>query len=119
MGPAEPSGFVGFPLGGHATTESVRRFGLRLTFHWEKESNTETTPARSGQAPDAERTEKSKLFVPEPAVQDGLIGVNAAVTEEGPVAARFLALGGGAFYDEGFFLLLGRLWNELAERVCA
>src|SRR6266568_4386864 len=41
MRPAEPGGFVRFPFGGHAETESVRRFDRRRRFHWTKEFNTE------------------------------------------------------------------------------
>ena len=41
--PAEPSRVVRLPFGGHAKAESVRCFGLRRCFHWEKESNTEIT----------------------------------------------------------------------------
>src|SRR5260370_6729841 len=54
----------------------------------------------------------------EPAVQDGLVGVDAAVAEEGPVAAGFFAFGGIAFDDENFFLVIRSFGNHLAERVC-
>src|SRR5216684_3542354 len=80
--PAEPGGFVRFPFGGHAKADSVGRFDLRWWHHSRGEFNTEATES-------AEKTEKSNLFVTEPAVEDGLIGVDAAVAEEGPIAAGF------------------------------
>src|SRR5437016_2118337 len=41
--PAEPSGFVRFPFGGHAKAKRAGRFYLQRGLHWEKEFNTEIT----------------------------------------------------------------------------
>src|SRR5271163_4690888 len=55
----------------------------------------------------------SKL-VGEPAVEDGLVGVDAAVAEEGPVAALVFALGGIAFDHQDFFFVVAGFGNYLA-----
>src|SRR5258708_38276526 len=115
---SETGGFVAFPFGGHAEAESVRRFRLRRCLHWEKEFNTEI-------AEDTENTEKKTpdrlgkgiLFFVQPAVQDGLIGVDAAVAEKRPVAARVLALGGGAFHGEGFFFFPWNFRDQFGQRI--
>src|SRR5260370_12262007 len=60
---------------------------------------------------------KCILFVTEPAVENGRVGVDAAVAEEGPVAARLFALGGGAFARENFFFVVGSFGNEFAQGV--
>src|ERR1700724_969623 len=60
---------------------------------------------RREKSPD--RLSKGILFFVQPAVQDGLIGVDAAIAEKWPVAARFLALCGVAFDDEDFFTVVG------------
>src|SRR4030081_3756117 len=60
---------------------------------------------------------RSTLFVAQPAVQDGLIGVDATVAEKRPVAARVLALGGIAFGDEDFSFVVGSFGNNLAEGI--
>src|SRR5215470_5061067 len=66
----------------------------------------------------AEGTEtKGSTSVGEPAVEDGLVGVDAAVAEERPVTAGVFALGGIAFDDEDLFLVAGGFGNQLAERV--
>src|SRR6266567_3408045 len=97
MGPAKPGGFVGFPFGGHVKAERVgsagggchRQWALRNGFSF----NTE--PAES-----TERTRSSESFFAEPAIEDGLVGINAPIAQEGPVAASVFALGGIAFDDE-------------------
>src|SRR5438132_11583519 len=91
----------------------MRRFDLRVSLHWEKEFNTEDTES----AEDTVRKEKSTLLFAEPAVQDGLIGVDAAVAEEGPIAARVFALGGIALDDENFFLVVRSFGNHLAKGI--
>ena len=48
---------------------------------------------------------KLKLFA-EPAVEDGLVGIDAAVAEEGPVAPRVFAFCGIAFDDKNFLLVV-------------
>ncbi len=63
-----------------------------------------------------ERTKTKKSFA-EPAVQDGLVGVDAAVAEEGPVAAGFFALGGITFDDENFFFVVRGFGENTAERI--
>src|SRR6267154_1830605 len=87
-----------------------------------KEFNTEITkdPERAEKAKNGKRkevTEKSTLFVAEPAIEDWLIGVDAAVTEKRPVAASFFALGGIAFDDQDFFLVVGGFGDDLAKRI--
>src|SRR6202158_118314 len=116
--PAEPGGFVAFPFGGHAETESVGRFGLWQCLHWEKEFNTEIaedTEITEKKRPD--RLSKGILFFVQPAVQDGLISVDAAVAEKRPIAAGVLALGGIAFDDEDFFFVVGSFGDHLAEGI--
>src|SRR5713226_1070259 len=120
--PAEPGGFVRFPFGGHAKAESAGRFDLRWRLHSEKEFNTEITEdtertEKRKNSKSRELTEKGTLFVTEPAVEDGLIGVDAAVAEEGPIAAGFFAFGGVAFDDENFFLIVRSFSNDLPEGV--
>src|SRR5437879_13277266 len=114
MWPAEPGGFVGFPFGRHPKTEGARRFDLYGWLHWEKELNTEVTEdtERKEKREDSESKEltgKGTLFVAEPAVQDGLIGVDAAGAQGGPAQARGFALGGVAVYDEKRVLVAQRL----------
>src|SRR5258705_82884 len=60
---------------------------------------------------------ESMLFVAERAIEDGLVGINAAVAEEGPVAAGLFALSGIAFDYEDFLFVVGGFGNDLAERV--
>src|SRR5437660_705189 len=122
MWPAEPGGFVGFPFGRHPKTGGARRFDLYGWLHWEKELNTEVTEdtERKEKREDSESKEltgKGTLFVAEPAVQDGLIGVDAAVAQEGPVPARVFALGGVTFDDENLFLVVRSFGNHLAEGI--
>src|SRR5271170_1589152 len=64
-----------------------------------------------------ERPDSMKSFA-KPAVEDGLIGVDAAVAEEGPVAAGFFALGWVAFDYQDFFLVVRGFGENSAERVC-
>src|SRR5439155_324781 len=56
-------------------------------------------------------------FIAEPAVQDGLIGVDAAVSQERPVSARVFAPGGIAFDDEDFLFVSGGFGNHLTEGI--
>src|SRR5439155_1707656 len=56
-------------------------------------------------------------FIAEPAVQDGLIGVDAAVSQERPVPARVFAPGGIAFDDEDFLFVSGSFGNHLTEGI--
>src|SRR5229473_1335949 len=132
--PAEPGGFVRFPFGGHAKAESVGPFDLRWRLHSEKEFNTEITEdtenaekakreeitkrakkRKNGESEESAR--RNTLFIAEPAVEDGLIGVDAAVAEEGPITAGFFAFGGVAFDDENFFLIVQSFSNDLPEGV--
>src|SRR5712692_11582303 len=110
MRPAEPGGFVGFPFRGHAVAEGVQRFSLSERLHWEKEFNTEVTE-------DTECTEKTVLFVAEPAVEDGMVGVDAAIAQKGPITAGFFALCGVSFDDEDFFFVVRSFGNDLAEGI--
>src|SRR5260370_18777540 len=104
--PAEPGRFVRFPFGGHAETESVRRCCLRRPLHWKKEFNTEVTEnsektkteetikraQKRKNAENKKRREKNTLFVAEPAVEDRLVGVDAAVAQKRPVVPRVFPL---------------------------
>src|SRR5712692_9321219 len=51
----------------------------------------------------------------EPAIQDGLIGIDAAVAEKRPVAARVFTFCGIAFDDEDFFFVVRGLGDDLPE----
>src|SRR5690242_16885914 len=64
-----------------------------------------------------ERQRKRARSFGEPAVQNGLISVDAAIPEERPVASRVLAFGGIAFHDQNFFLFRAGLRDDLAERI--
>src|SRR6267378_1880085 len=66
-----------------------------------KEFNTEIAEKKR---PD--RLSKGILFFVQPAAQDGLIGVDAAVAEKRPVAACVLAFCGIAFDDEDFLFIV-------------
>ncbi len=46
-----------------------------------------------------------------------MIGVDAAVAEEGPVAARFFALRGVALDNENFFFVVGGFGEDAAEGI--
>src|SRR6266576_1277366 len=78
--PAEPGRFVPFPFGGYAEAECVWRFSLRRCFHWENEFNTEIAEhTEIAEKKRSHRLSEEILFFVQPAVQDGLIGVDAAV----------------------------------------
>src|SRR5260370_1239216 len=53
----------------------------------------------------------------EPAIQDGSIGIDAAITKEWPIATRIFAFGGVALDDEDFFFIVGRFGDDFAEKV--
>src|SRR6266852_4076036 len=115
----------------------MRRFRLGRKLHRKKEFNTEITedtenaektkreeitkkPEERKNAAKREITriaKKSTLLVAEPAIEDRLIGVDAAVAQKRPVAARFLTLGGIAFDDEDFFLVVRSFGDDLAKRI--
>src|SRR5690349_8554334 len=60
---------------------------------------------------------RTRLFFAEPAIKDGLVGINAPVAQEGPIATSLFAPGGIAFDHENLLLAVGRFRNYLAERV--
>src|SRR5204863_5027906 len=62
-------------------------------------------------------TGKSTLLFAEPAVEDGLIGIDAAVAQERPVAARVFALGGVALDNENFFVVVRGFGDDLPKGV--
>src|SRR5260370_36078235 len=98
---------MGWRFGGQPETECVRRVRLRKRVHWKSEFNAEV----------AESAEKNNLFVAEPAVEDGLIGVDAAVAQKRPVAAGFFAPSRGALDDADFFLFVRRFADDLTQRI--
>src|SRR5260370_30998145 len=98
---------MGWRFGGQPETECVRRVRLRKRVHWKSEFNAEV----------AESAEKNNLFVAEPAVEDGLIGVDAAVAQKRPVAACFFALSRVALHHQDFFLVVPSLLGDLSEGV--
>ncbi len=51
------------------------------------------------------------------AIQDGAVGIDAAIAKERPVAASVFALRGIAFDDEDFFLVVGSFSDDLAEGI--
>src|SRR5258708_16466974 len=53
----------------------------------------------------------------QPAIQDGSVGVDAAIAKEWPVATSVFALGGIALDDEEFFLIVGSFGDDLAKRM--
>src|ERR1700730_14995288 len=53
----------------------------------------------------------------QPAIQDGAVGIDAAVAEERPVATSVFGLRGVALDDEDFFLVVGSFGGDLAERI--
>src|ERR1019366_2247564 len=53
----------------------------------------------------------------EPSLQDGRIGINAAVAEERPVPANLLDAAGIAFHNQDFFLVRGRFGEHLSKRI--
>src|SRR6058998_1527619 len=71
----------------------------------------------TGGTEDSESARKGALFFAEPAIEDGLIGVDAAIAQEGPVPARFLALCRVAFNDEDFLFVMGSLGDNLTKRI--
>src|SRR6266581_6711477 len=82
VGPAEPGGLVRLPLGRHPKAERVRRGSWRWRPHRVKEFSTQNTAdAESSQ----NRKQRCTLFFAEPAVQNGLVRVNAAIAQERPV----------------------------------
>ena len=65
----------------------------------------------------AEEKKKETSLFAEPAVGDGLVGVDAAIAEEGPIAAGLFRLRGIAFDDQNFFLIVGSFFQDAAERI--
>jgi hypothetical protein len=59
----------------------------------------------------------ARLFFTEPAIGDDGISVDAAIAEEGPIPASLFALGGIAFDNENFFLVVGSFRENLAEGI--
>src|SRR5215475_13245697 len=59
---------------------------------------------------------KKRSFA-EPAIENGLIRVNAAIAEKGPVAARLFALFCVAFDDEHFFFFATGLRGDLPKGI--
>ena len=53
----------------------------------------------------------------QPAIQNGLIRVDASIAEERPVAARIFASRRIAFHDENIFLIVGCLRGDLSKGV--
>src|ERR1700739_194606 len=53
----------------------------------------------------------------EEAAHDGAVGVDAAVAQEGPVAARVFEQAQVDFADEDLFLVMGRLGDNAAKGV--
>src|SRR5258707_14872509 len=53
----------------------------------------------------------------QPAIQNGAVGVDAAVAEEGPVAACVFAFCRVALDDEDFLFIVGGFGDDLAERI--
>src|SRR5690349_4758280 len=114
--PAEPRSFVRFPFGGHAETECARSGGCggdghRLVPKSVCLSNME----------DSERTEKGRkentLFFAEPAIENRLVGINAPIAQERPIAAGVFAFGRIAFNDENLLVAVGGFRNDLTERI--
>jgi hypothetical protein len=106
--PAEPGGFVWLPFGGHAIAEGVRR-GARISggSHSVRERITRIAiPARA-----------LRQTFAEPAFEDWLVGVNAAIAEEGPIAPGFFTERGIAFDDEDGFFVGGSFGENFAEGI--
>src|SRR5437868_3872149 len=84
----------------------------RLLFNTEGAENTRRTKKRR-----PKRSLSSSLFFAEPAVQDRLIRINAAISQEGPVAASFFTLRGIALGDKNLLFAIGSFGNDLPERI--
>src|ERR1700676_2088675 len=129
VGPAEPGGGVGFPFGGHAAAQrrgarcsvglsyqedSLRRKKWRVTSdEWRAKEEHRRGTAGAGEAGGI----NTRTLFAEPAVGGGLVGVDAAVAEERPVAASVFAFRWVAFHDENFFFVIGGLGDDLAEGI--
>src|SRR5919109_1079642 len=115
MRPAKPGGLVRLPFGGHAKAERAWSGGSGDVLH--------ELALRSGGcfntefAESTERNGHAALFFAKPAVQDGLVGIDAAISEERPVAARLFALCGITFDDENFFFAVGGFGHNLPKRI--
>src|SRR6266404_172369 len=105
--PAKPGGIVALPFGGHTKAKSVRQFGLRGRLHSGKEFNTEST----------ESMERGALLFTQPTIQDWRVGVDAAVAQKRPIAARVFAFRGIALDDQDFFFVARSLGENLAEGI--
>src|SRR5258707_5763419 len=57
-----------------------------------------------------------RLFA-QPAIQNGAVGVDAAIAEKRPVAARVFAFCRVALDDEDFLFIVGSFGGDLAERI--
>src|SRR5579871_1053521 len=72
--------------------------------------------ASGSQAREGKNLRKRRSFA-EPAIEDGLIRVDASIAEERPVAASFFAFLWITFDDENLFLIATGLRRDLAERI--
>lgn len=57
------------------------------------------------------------IVLGKPTARNGCIRINAAVAEEGPIAAYFIHLFGVAFGNENVFFASGRLRDDAPERI--
>ncbi len=98
VGPAEPGGFVGRPFGRHRETLRGGRW-------------------REGGAALAWRRFGASRFFVEETLLDSLIGVDAAIAEEGPVAADIFEMGEIDFAVQNFFSIGGGFGDDYALRI--
>src|SRR5690348_14254680 len=77
VGPAEPSSLVRFPLGGHAKAERVWSRGAGDRGHDPALRN--GCCFNTGFAENTARIKSGALFFAQPAVQDRLVRINAAI----------------------------------------
>src|SRR5690348_15215529 len=97
VGPSQPGGSVGLPLGGHAIAERGGSRRLNRRGH----RGFSSCFRRSVQE----------------AMRDGTVAVDAAVAQERPVATNVLELPQVHFTDQNVFVVVWRLRQHLAEGV--
>src|SRR5580658_4182253 len=104
--PREPGGLVRLPLGRHAVAELAGCFGRFV--QWFLRGLRPTLRLVFGRA---------QVRGIDKAARDGRVGVDAAVAQERPVAARLFDVGKIDFADQDLFMFVRGLGNNASERV--